>query len=184
MPTASRRQPRWGRNTCPAGAQLTYSGYAASGNYQNSGSGRNMLCMTDSPTWGLFNDGNQNGALLYGVEFETISYGLAAPFPALQDLDADCAVCLRTPASATLMVPGTQACPTGWTPEYAGYLMSTHYTQQGGQFVCVDANPVGRPGSGLGANGHLWYPTEAECGSLPCLPYVQDREVTCAVCSR
>ncbi len=39
-------------------------------------------------------------------------------------------------------------------------------------------------GTNANQNGNLLYPTEAECGSLPCGPYVQDRELTCVVCAR
>jgi len=77
------------------------------------------------------------------------------------------------------MIPGTKVCPAGWNLEYAGYLMSSHYTQSASEFVCVDKDAeAGGSNSNLG--GGLLYPTEAECGSLPCLPYVQNRELTCA----
>jgi hypothetical protein len=74
-------------------------------------------------------------------------------------------------------------CPSGWTREYFGYLMATHYTHAASEFVCVDVNPEAT-GSTANHNGNLWYPTEAECGSLPCGPYVQDRELGCAVCTK
>jgi hypothetical protein len=51
------------------------------------------------------------------------------------------------------------------------------------QVVCVDREAEA-VGSASNADGNLWLLTEAECGSLPCGPYVQDREVTCSVCSR
>jgi len=173
---------RWGRTSCGAGAQPVYTGYAATAHYAHSGSGHNTLCLTDSPTWGDHNDGNQQGALIYGMEYETSGFGLST-LAGLQNYDARCTVCLRTPATVSVMVPGTQVCPSGLTLEYAGYLMATHYTQGSGEFVCVDQAPESA-GSPVSNDGGLWYPTEAECGSLPCLPYIQDREVTCAVCTR
>ena len=61
--------------------------------------------------------------------------------------------------------------------------MGTHYTQSSTHdAACVDAAPEAA-GSVGSSNGNLWYPTESECGSLPCGPYVQDRELTCAVCT-
>jgi len=51
--------------------------------------------------------------------------------------------------------------------------------------VCVDLAPEA-VGSSANQDGHLWYPTEAECGSLPCQAggYVQNREITCAICTK
>ena len=172
---------RWGRTTCPANSTVVYSGYVAGKNYTHSGSGTNTLCLTDAPTWGDFNSGNQNGALLYGAEFETSGYGLSS-LNSRHDYDARCVVC-ETARSTTLMVPGTQVCPSGWTLQYSGYLMGNQYQQASSEFICMDANPD-LTGSPNNDNGTLFYPTEAECGSLPCLPYVQDRELTCAVCAK
>jgi hypothetical protein len=62
--------------------------------------------------------------------------------------------------------------------------MSTHFTHQQGQYLCVDAAPDPALGFAATPTGLLLYPVEAECGPLPCPPYVQDRELACAVCSR
>lgn len=61
--------------------------------------------------------------------------------------------------------------------------MATHYAQDASEFVCVDAAPE-TTGSSANNDGHMWYPVETECGSLPCAPCVQDRELSCAVCTR
>jgi hypothetical protein len=126
---------------------------------------------------------NQNAALIYGTEFETATYGIPALKP-LQDYDARCVVC-EVPRSEQLMIPGRTSCPGGWSLEYNGYLMSHHYQQTKGDWSCVDAAPE-MSGSSANDDGHLWYPTEVECGSLPCqnLGYVQDQEVACAVCTK
>ncbi len=177
---------RWGRSDCPVGASVVYSGYAASGHYQQPGAARNLLCLTDSPSYDSYSDLNQNGALLYGTEYQTNGYGLtASPWPSVHNFSAPCVVCLRENARISLMIPGSKLCPAGWNLEYSGYLMGTHYTQSGGggELVCVDRLPAAIGNVSL-QGGNLWYPTEAECGSLPCAPYVQDREVTCAVCTR
>lgn len=182
VPAGSVVYTRWGRTSCPPGASTVYSGYAASGYYSHTGGGRNLLCLTSTPAYGSFSDINQNGALIYGVEFETSAYGVSALAP-LQNYDARCAVCLRENVRVSLMIPGANVCPAGWNLEYAGYLMATHYTQGASEFVCVDAAPE-QTGSSASSDGHMWYPTETECGSLPCGPYVQDRELSCAVCTR
>jgi len=185
VPAGSVVYTLWGRSSCPAGATKVYDGFAASGHYQHTGSGRNMLCLTETPTFDVFNDGDQNGALIYGVEYEMNGYGLAGahPYSGLQDDNAPCVVCLRENVRVSLMIPGAHVCPVGWTLEYAGHLMAPHYTGGAGEFVCVDRQAHGI-GSNLNQNGSLWFPVEAECGSLPCGPYIQNRELTCAVCTR
>lgn len=174
---------RWGRDDCPAGTTLVYSGFVASTHHTQPGSAVNQLCLASSPTWLGFSDANQNGALLYGTEYQTQGYGVIGLAP-LNDLDADCALCRQPAADAMFMYPGNATCPSGWTTEYQGYLMASHYTENGREMVCVDKDAVGRPGSAANLDGNQWYPTEVECGSLPCLPYVQDREVACSVCTR
>ena len=173
---------RWGRTTCPAGSSLVYSGRMGGKRFDHSGGGSNSLCMSLTPTWDEFSDINQNGALIYGAEYETNGYGISS-FTALHDFEVPCAVCLRDPAKLVLMQPGSQSCPAGWSLEYAGYLMSAHYTLQSAEFLCVDRAAVSA-GSVVNAQGALLFPTEAECGSLPCPSYVQDREITCSVCSK
>ena len=51
-------------------------------------------------------------------------------------------------------------------------------------YVCVDGDPEVRAGGVANDNGALFYNTEAACGSLPCPPFVQGREITCVVCSK
>ena len=47
-----------------------------------------------------------------------------------------------------------------------------------------DRNAVGYD-TMSGANSQaLLYPVEGQCGSLRCAPYVNNRELTCAVCSQ
>lgn len=174
---------RWGRTVCPTGATLLYAGFVAGSHYTHGGSGGTSLCLTDAPTWDDFSDGNQDGSLLYGTEFETAAYGLAS-LRSLQDFKARCAVCYRADATVSFMLPGSQQCPSGWAPEYAGYLMATHYTHSSSNgYSCVDRAPEAT-GDPVNFDGHLWYPTEFECRALACPPYKHDREATCAVCSR
>ena len=82
-----------------------------------------------------------------------------------------------------LMVPGTNTCYPGWTLEYKGHLMSADATEKGPtEYICVDATADYIPG-GKNSNQHLLYPVEGRCGTLPCPPFVEGRELTCAVCS-
>jgi len=175
---------RWGRTSCPSDASLIYKGYAASGHYSHKGGISSQLCLTDKPTFadGDVSDGDQNGALLYGTEYETSSYGIKS-LKALNDFDAPCAVCLKS-AAISLMIPGTINCPVSWNKEYQGYLMGAHYTHASREAVCVDIEAEKVNSSSANEEGNLWYPTEAECGALPCPPYVQNRELSCVVCTK
>ncbi|MDZ4846621.1 MAG: hypothetical protein SH857_13860 [Chitinophagales bacterium] len=170
----------WGRNDCPATSQLVYTGYAAGGNIGHTGSGANTLCLTNAPIYAAFSTANQDGNLLYGVEMLTSGYGLAT-LAGFHGYDMLCAVCEAT-GNEALMMPGTTNCPSGWIRQYSGYVMSAHYTQRKGEFVCVNASPVAY-GSNVNTGGDYWYPTETELGSLTA-PYVHDREVTCCICTR
>ena len=84
-----------------------------------------------------------------------------------------------------LMMPARNDCPSGWTKEYHGYLMTAYYAHaHSTEFICVDGNPEYVHGSQQNRDGALLYPVEGRCGSLPCLPYVEGRELTCAVCTK
>lgn len=174
---------RWGRNSCPPGADLIYKGFAASGQYESGGIS-SALCLTDDPKFGgYFDDGNQNGAILHGTEYRTKSYGIES-LKEFHNLNVPCVACLKQ-ASLTIMIPGTNQCPVDWYHEYEGYLMGPNYKHSRGEAVCVDINPKATVSSSGQENGNLWYPTEAHCnGALACPPYVHDRELSCVVCSK
>jgi hypothetical protein len=175
----------WGVNTCPATSTIVYAGFAAGSNAGHSGGGTNTVCLTNAPSWtgATFSAANENGALFYGAEFETSGYGVST-LAGFTNYDAVCAVCLADNASVTIMIPGTVACPSGWIQQYWGYIMGNHYTQVKSEFVCVYNAPTAN-GSNTNSGGTYWYPTETELGSLAAASgYVQDREVTCVVCTK
>ena len=51
-------------------------------------------------------------------------------------------------------------------------------------YECVDKDAEAVPGSQVNTNGGLFYHVEANCNGLPCPPYVAEKELTCAVCTR
>ena len=68
--------------------------------------------------------------------------------------------------------------------------MSERHKNRRSSFECIDASPdilprhegdEEREGDDEGA---LFYHVEPRCGSLPCPPYDEQREITCVVCSR
>ena len=137
------------------------------------------------PEWDQHTDGFQSNAYIYGVEYEVQANN---PFDTensetLQDHDVLCAVCLAQQKSVATMVPAKMSCPIGWTREYGGYLMSSHYQHHKSEYICVDRAPEVRQGSYASHDGGLLYATEGNCGSLPCSPYFSGRELTCSVCT-
>jgi len=86
------------------------------------------------------------------------------------------------------MVPAKYTCPTGWTREYYGYLMAQHYGSRvyhyHSQYTCVDTALKPVNGSSASNNGLPFHFVEGRCGSLPCPPYNNTRELSCAVCTK
>ena len=81
---------------------------------------------------------------------------------------------------------GEHECPYGYAAEYVGYAFSSHYSHKSkGEYVCVDKSPdrYSNSRSNSDDNQGRLFPVEARCGTLPCPPYTEYREVKCAVCS-
>ena len=153
--------------------------------YNHQGGGANYLCLPHNPKYDKYKDGHQMAGYVYGTEYEVHQYS-GNPFKRnLHDHEATCVVCFVKSRGSMLMMPARNDCPSGWTEEYHGYLMTEHYNHQHSRdFICVDEDPEYVPGSNANKNGALLYPVEGVCGSLPCLPYVSGRELTCAVCTK
>ncbi|XP_052790068.1 uncharacterized protein LOC128224295 [Mya arenaria] len=184
---------RWGRTTCPAnGTDLVYTGYTA-GNFYSQDGAADYLCLTSEPIWGVYDDTlHTYSAKIYGTEYEFGGEGYpdgGAQFfgKNIQNHDAPCAVCI-TSRRATVMIPGRNQCYPGWTKEYSGYLVSGLSGTQGhassSNYACLDAEAEYENSDFENRNGKLMYLVEAVCGSLPCPPYVNYREITCVVCSK
>ena len=82
------------------------------------------------------------------------------------------------------MIPAKTQCPSNWTLEYSGYLMSDHYTHHHTMYECVDKNPDSVPGSASNTGGALFYHVEANCNGMLCPPYDPQKELTCAICTK
>ncbi|KAJ8047318.1 Short-chain collagen C4 [Holothuria leucospilota] len=180
---------RWGRNDCPLQSELIYEGVAAGGHYTQKGSGSNYLCMPEEPIYDepVAGSSGQNRGYVYGAEYETITF---ANWNHLHDNNVYCAVCWAPNRSSLMMVPARNICPGSlWTKEYSGYLVSSYYNHEGRtEFVCMDRNAEAVPRSSHSTDGALFYPVDGRCNShgsgLPCGPYVDGYELTCAVCTR
>ncbi|XP_002739169.1 uncharacterized protein LOC100366375 [Saccoglossus kowalevskii] len=173
---------RWGRSSCPTSAELVYQGVIGGEYYTNSGGGSNYQCLPLDPIWDQPSSGKCDAcAKMWGSEYQSDLY---PPFSHLFQHDSVCAVCLVNSRSRVLMVPARNQCPSiEWTREYYGYLMAENFNHQRSEFICVDRYAEVRPGSVDNDNGALLYNVEARCGSLPCGPYIDGYELTCAVCT-
>jgi hypothetical protein len=174
---------RWGRTTCPTGqgTELVYSGRAGATRYDHKGGAANYLCMPDDPDHLQFQSGVQTDRnYVTGVEYW---YGA---IPSVNNHNAPCALCYVPNRCVSVMIPAKTVCPTNWTLEYVGYLMSNYFDYNGRtEYVCVDANPESVLGLNLGSDPRAYFTlVEPYCNGFPCPPYVVGRELTCVVCTR
>jgi len=174
-PTAGSAFVRWGRMSCPGNTTMAYTGVAGGKYYAHTGTAANRLCLTMSPQFDNTPVPVGYGQL-YGGEYEYIGSHL--------DHDVPCAVCL-TPLPVTVMIPATLTCPAGWTKQYSGHLTSERDSHaSASEFVCLDGSPEDLNSGVTNDNGSLFYFVVTRCGSLPCPPYINDKIVTCVVCSK
>ena len=175
---------RWGRSVCPSttGTQLVYKGRAAGSWFATRGGGANKLCVPDNPQYLSYASGYQDSGYLYGAEYEAWH---GQPFTYMHQRNVPCAVCYTSSRETLLMIPARTSCPSSWTREYYGYLMTERPRHSyRSLFECVDIYPESVAGSIGNENGALFYHVETTCTGLPCPPFVGGREVTCTVCTR
>ena len=159
-------------------------GVMGGSHYTHTGGGSNYLCLALDPIFEKTTPGTQGYSYMYGTEYEVSAFPNMFPRN-LDDHDAPCAVCHTESRGSHLMILGRNICPSGWTLEYKGYLMSAYYNHKGRtQFICVDANAEGTTGSHSSNDGALLYFVKSQCGSLPCPPYANGKELPCAVCTK
>ena len=169
---------RWGNASCPYGADIIYSGFAAGSHNTHEGAAVDLLCLPPEPKYLKSTNGYQGWAQLYGVEYETSG----TPLDHSHDRNMPCALCQAYGRTNKIMIPSHYECPNGWRREYYGYLMAGAYSQKAAtQYTCVDKNLEQIPGSGASNNGYLLYTVEARCSHfIPC----SDKELTCVVCTK
>ena len=177
---------RWGHDQCPSTAQLVYSGRAGGPFYNKPGGGSNPQCLPLDPNFLTPINGNQvYRALIYGAEYETLTDS-SSHVHGCQNFNVPCAVCHVSNRTAVYMVPAKYTCPIGWTREYYGYLMAeyTGETRHRTQYTCMAVTLQPVPGTSANHDGLVLYFVEGRCGSLPCPPYDNTKELSCAVCTK
>ena len=166
---------RWGSSQCGSSSQLVYSGVVGGSWYDHTGAASNYLCLTMSPVFSTHPSPSYS-AYLYGAEYQTLD--------SHHNKNPVCAVC-RSTLSTTVMIPGTNVCTAGWSLQYSGFLMAGRYDRAAAsQYICVDSGLENTVHGDQNEDGRVLYYTVTRCGSLPCSPYVNDKVVTCAVCSK
>ncbi|XP_003385621.2 PREDICTED: short-chain collagen C4-like isoform X4 [Amphimedon queenslandica] len=171
---------RWGRKSCPTGAQLLYEGITGGSHYSESGGGANYVCLPKVPQY-MSTNVPPHSSYMYGSEYQDVN----SIFPGKHDHNVPCAVCYTSTKSVKLMIPARTSCPSSWTREYKGYLMAERHTHaRNAVYECVDEAPESIAGSHSSVNGALFYFTITTCTGLPCPPYVANRIITCVVCTK
>jgi len=175
---------RWGKRTCPTGIALVDSGRIGGSWYSDKGGAANYLCMPDDPDYEAYTPGVQGWSQVHGTEYETRNSLLSTVY----NHNAPCAVCYASNRTVVLMIPAKNRCPSSWTLEYSGYLMSAPSIRtlqdRRTMFECVDRNPDSVPGTAANTHGAVLYPVEANCNGMACPPYDPQKELTCAVCTK
>ena len=99
---------------------------------------------------------------MYGAEFK-IGYRIFRK--TTHDYNVPCAVCYAPNKSTKLMIPAKTSCPTSWTREYYGYLMTNHHGHNSNkQYECIDNYPDVIAGSARNTNDALFYFVKTVCG--------------------
>ena len=115
-----------------------------------------MMCMPNDPEYLGFQSGVGGHSFVYGAEYE---------LPLVSDRcqhNAPCAVSYLSTQNTVIMIPAKTSCPSGWTREYYGYLMSERRVKSHTMYECVDRSMESIPDSQDHINGGHFYLTAME----------------------
>ena len=170
---------RWGRTTCRLGATRVYAGRTGSSFHSHQGGAANYVCMTNYPQYTLPHQSGVRGhSYVYGTEYEE-------PLVSGRNQhNAPCAVCYLPTMNTVIMIPAKTSCPSGWTREYYGYLMSEHISNRRTMYECVDKDMESISDSQDHIDSGHFFHVEAHCNGVACPPYSNYKELTCVVCSK
>ena len=146
--------------------------------------GGNYLCLPTNPQYtpGQYSDQVNDEGKVTEAEYYTSTSGL----PIYQNYSGQkipCAVCRRyLEGSKSLMIPGQQTCPSGFQPDFQGYLFAPPTSSSRGDYICMDSSPEGVGSSTYDAGSLLLSPVEAGQGSASLMYYTGGYELTCVHC--
>ncbi len=108
-----------------------------------------------------YRGGVDGHATVHGAEYK-------GPLQRSHDYNVPCAVCYVSIRPTVIMIPAKASCPSSWTREYYGYIMTEQNIHHRSMFECVDRDQEAFPASQTNCNGALFYHVEASCNGLPC----------------
>ena len=154
---------------------MIYSGKVAGANHADKGGGGNAQCLPTDPEYNDSINTTQKKAYMYGAQFDNSIDILNHDIP--------CALCYAN-HSTSLMIPAKFTCPSGWTNEYYGYLMTSLGYQSKVEYMCVDKAFKNTKRRSKVDKGLLLYPVEVKCQSLPCPPFNATTDMMCVLCTK
>ncbi|XP_003391316.3 PREDICTED: complement C1q tumor necrosis factor-related protein 5-like, partial [Amphimedon queenslandica] len=86
---------RWGRKSCPTGAELLYEGITGGERYTSPGGGANYVCLHKDPQYLSSHSPANYGSFMYGTEYEWVH----GTFTGKNNHDVPCAVCYTSTKS-------------------------------------------------------------------------------------
>ena len=183
---------RWGKTSCPnnTNAELVYSGRAGGTYHLARGGSSDRICMPDNPDYPAeaidisSSPASQFKNTVQGLEYE-VDYSLPGnPLTDVHNHNTPCAVCFVPTRDTTIMVPAKTVCPSSWTREYYGFLMSDYDGNYRTSYTCLDIAPEPVPGTVSNSNPSLLYHSVTDCHGIACPPYENNRMLGCVVCTR
>ena len=173
----------WGKHNCSNitnDTETLYPGRVTGQQFNSYGGGANYLCIPEKDPEYLNTTYNYDQASLYGTEYESPIIQSV-----LQNENVPCAVCYTSTKTVQVMIPAKTTCPSSWTAEYVGYLMTEHYNSRNNKgYICVDKEGEPILDSVANANGASLYHVTATCTGIPCPPYATDKYITCVLCTK
>ena len=175
---------RWGNSLCPGtpGTEQVYAGRAAGTFFNVQGGGSTKICLPDEPQYYPSTKLPSSVSVLQGAEYETHN----GPLDEVKNENVPCTVCYVSLRNSMLMIPAKIECPSDWTLEYNGYLMTERDSHFRSSFDCVDIKPGRVPGGSKDTNGALFFHVivDGSCNGLLCPPFEIKQPTSCVVCTR
>ena len=175
---------RWGRSVCPSGAETIYNGIASGSKYNLDGGSDQTLCLPNDPEYFSGDTLKSHAGTLWGIRYEVYPRTASVPLNKRSGFEVPCAMCY-VDRSAILTIPARHTCPTGWTLEYNGYLMSEYTKRNRPRKDTICADRIGESAETYAPYPSVNYLMNVHCDTgLTCPPYAADKPLTCAVCSK
>ena len=103
------------------------------------------------------------------------------------DKAISCAQCFVDERTSATTFAGRTTCPSEWTLEYRGYIMSKDFKSRKGDFICVDVDSRTTDDEVLVTSRtdkpNYISDVKLSCGTLPCNKYQNDKLLPCVVCT-